>query len=283
MTEAEKRLFVEQKLSEPSEYEYQYVAFLDMLGFKSICGEGKLNCSQIKAVFNDIELLKMQFNNFSKLILPEDFYQKTDFTIMSDSIVISAPHSDLGLLFILYLSSIIQNMLLQNGILLRGGIAEGEHFKLDNIMFGPALICAYSIESNMAVYPRIVLSDSIVSSLIEKGVFNKKSVQDYIAKYKNGNENPDDKNDDAVTTQIKLLVTVGSEDSFCFVNQFNTIELMSLSKEKKDKIASVINEGLSNQDNGIIAKYHWLDNHYKKCMSCHQKNIHVCWGGIIHA
>lgn len=56
--------------------------------------------------------------------------------------------------------------LLTHGILVRGGLAIGDLYWDANQMFGPALIRAYELENNFAVYPRIVL-DEVVSDLVK--------------------------------------------------------------------------------------------------------------------
>ena len=49
--------FVERKLCEPNQYKITYIAFLDILGFKEKCSKKELSCEEIKAIFNDVELL----------------------------------------------------------------------------------------------------------------------------------------------------------------------------------------------------------------------------------
>ena len=260
--------FIKNTLSEPSDYINSYVAFLDMLGFKGVCGKKVLNCAEIKAIFNDIELLKMQYDNgFSELIIPDNVRKNTTFTIMSDSVVVSAPDNDDGLLFILYLCSFIQNLLLKNKILLRGGIARDEFFKCENIMFGPALVEAYSIESSLAIYPRIVLADSIINDLKNRGAFAKKGVQDCIKKYVSSKINADSDGATAheAFTQIELLIKKSSEDSLYFVHYFNPLEMIRLRRDMtvRTVIDTVIKEGLAHKDEKIQLKYHWLDEYYR--------------------
>jgi hypothetical protein len=55
--------------------------------------------------------------------------------------------------------------LLETGIAVRGGMTIGDLYWDANQVFGPALVRAYDLESNFAIYPRIVL-DSFVIELI---------------------------------------------------------------------------------------------------------------------
>ncbi len=263
--------FMENTLSEPSDYINSYVAFLDMLGFKEACGKKTLSCSEIKAIFNDIELLKMQYDGgFSGMVIPADVRKNTTFTIMSDSIVISAPDNDDGLLFILYLCSFIQNLLLKNKVLLRGGIARGEFFKCRSVMFGPALVEAYNIESSLAIYPRIVLAESIVKGLNDRGAFAKKNVQDYIKKYINSQtgESLGESTDHKDFTQIELLTKRSAEDSLYYVHYFNPLEMLKLRHDEisRNIINTVIKNGLAHHNEKIKLKYQWLDEYYQSCI-----------------
>ncbi|MBR3095873.1 MAG: hypothetical protein IKH12_09815 [Clostridia bacterium] len=280
------RQFIENKLSEPHEYSDRYVAFLDMLGFSDMCGNKKMDCFEIKAVYNDIELLKLKYDIFAGVVISDEIRNGTDFTFMSDSIIISAPHSDPGLLFILYLCSFIQNMLLQQGILLRGGIADGEFFKLDSIMFGPALISAYTIESKTAIYPRIVLSGRIIDELKIKGLFKKKTVEDYIARSQRETEKGEYiESVDDVYTQIETLIKQSSEDAYYFVNHFNLMEMLILSQNqaKKEKVNLIIKNGLSQKSDRIKQKYQWLENYYNSSLESYKKVFHFSLEGLINA
>ena len=231
------------KLNEPNEYKNCYVAFLDMLGFKKLCYEKIFDCGMIKAVFDDIDLLINTMNeNVLNIFIPESIIKEIEFGIMSDSVVISVPHDRMGLIALLYLCSRVQTMLLSNGISLRGGIAQGEFYKLNNIMFGPALVDAYILETE-AINPRIVISDDIIDELKNSGVYQNKEHR----------------------TQLDLLIICDKDDSKYFVNYFNTIELISISHNaynKKQRIESVINDGLKNEDRKVRAKYTWLSNYY---------------------
>ena len=55
-----------------------------------------------------------------------------------------------------------QGELLNQGILIRGGIAYGDIYFDKNRIYGPALNHAYELESKYAIYPRIVLSPDLI-------------------------------------------------------------------------------------------------------------------------
>lgn len=51
------------------------------------------------------------------------------------------------------------------GLFVRGGVSVGDFYINDDIVFGPALLYAHYVESNLACYPRIVLDDKTVNRL----------------------------------------------------------------------------------------------------------------------
>lgn len=55
------------------------------------------------------------------------------------------------------------------GVLTRGGIAVGLHHGSAEIVAGPALMDAHEIEQNLAVYPRIVLSERALETVRRDG------------------------------------------------------------------------------------------------------------------
>lgn len=55
------------------------------------------------------------------------------------------------------------NPLLKSGLLCRGAIVRGKLFHRDNMVVGPALIAAHKMENTLAVYPRILIAEDLVT------------------------------------------------------------------------------------------------------------------------
>ena len=73
---------------------------------------------------------------------------------------------NLNLLYIcLYNTSLSLLRILQQGFLVRGGATLGDCFIDDFGFFGPAVECAYGLESEQAVYPRVLLNNEIGADL----------------------------------------------------------------------------------------------------------------------
>ena len=138
-------------------FEMNYVAFLDILGFKEMVRESisdpngghlaKLYRCHAKAralIASDPELEIIQF---------------------SDSIVTSKPYSENGFKIFSKIVADYQKNLLLEGVLCRGGISRGEHYSRDSFMMSNGLISAYFLESTTARFPRVVVSDELLGLL----------------------------------------------------------------------------------------------------------------------
>lgn len=141
--------------------EIHFVAFLDILGFKSIVdkeiatGSGKyleklFRCHHKCAEFfkSDPSLNIIQF---------------------SDSIVISRPYDASQFTSFIINIAEYQRYLLDEQLLCRGGVAINQHFTNGNFTFSAGLIDAYNVESQSARYPRIVISPDVVDLIYPNG------------------------------------------------------------------------------------------------------------------
>lgn len=164
-------------------YERRLIAFIDILGFKDIVKQSETDTSKIELIYSVLEYLKdwektekwdLKFveieesaqykgvNNF-------DLRGKTNTTTFSDSIVVSVKVDDnvneMASTLIVNLAY-IGTVLLEKGILFRGGLTIGNIIHVDNgTVFGQGLIDAFMLETRSAKYPRIVLSDKLLNEL----------------------------------------------------------------------------------------------------------------------
>jgi hypothetical protein len=79
---------------------------------------------------------------------------------------LSAKNDEAGLPYLLYSAAALVAELFLRGIFCRGGITNGELHHRSDAIFGQALIDAYYIESRLAVFPRIVVTESIVENFV---------------------------------------------------------------------------------------------------------------------
>lgn len=138
----------------PLELKQHYVAFLDVLGFKDMVE------SDIKD--NDHAFLSKLFrcHQGAAAIFQDD--PNCSITQFSDSIVVAKPYEDSA--FDGFISSVAQyqRLLLDEGLICRGGIAVNKHFSNGTFTFSAGLIDAYMVESKSARYPRVVVSKEVL-------------------------------------------------------------------------------------------------------------------------
>lgn len=146
------------------------IAFLDILGFKNMINTKAFE--EIRNIFSTI----MPEHDFSiafshaaedtedSLIRYNEALSEIRMHIMSDSIILAVPSGKSeALAAIIDICDAIQEQLydLDPPVLLRGAIAEGEFYLDEQLIFGKGLVDAYIAQENYAIYPRIIISDTV--------------------------------------------------------------------------------------------------------------------------
>jgi hypothetical protein len=151
------------------------VAFLDILGFKKLIdehfsGKDKQSLILLKKALKEAEQIAIVY---SKQYLKQ-FNIRFSFRQFSDCVCISMPlKQDFTTLetygIFINVVRLYQLILLDNRILVRGGIAVGGHFENSNIIFSEGLVRSYKLESQNAIYPRILIDKELLF-LIQKNL-----------------------------------------------------------------------------------------------------------------
>lgn len=249
------------------EYSNRIVAFIDILGFKSMVYKSENNIdiknvikkslkyfkkweSSTRWGLKNIEIEESAQKNLKKF----DIREKTTCTCFSDSIVISVEVKDKNINEVF--STLVANIadmgeyLLTQGILIRGGITIGNlYHDSGDMIFGSGLIESYQIESSLAKYPRIVLSDKLIKKL-NYPIHHKSDFypyHQYIDRFSDG--------------------TVGFHQMIVLqVVQNSTVMTDKQLTEHLDLIRNVIIKGLDSNFNNpnVYEKYAWLKEEYEK-------------------
>jgi len=139
------------------EYENRYVAFIDILGFKDLIASSLKSSDVFGKIVNSLRQIA-KFTLEKPLSGDGSDLKAQNF---SDCIVVSANLSANGLWHLLLSIDDLFWSLSEFGVLLRGGTSKGFLYHDEDIVFGPALVHAYHLEQNVAVYPRIVVSRQV--------------------------------------------------------------------------------------------------------------------------
>lgn len=248
-------------------YEKRLLAFIDILGFKEIVIQSEKETYKIELLYEvlnylktweiskswDLKFVEIEEDAQKKGVSNFDIRGKTNTTCFSDSIVVSVKVQDdineMASTLIVNLAY-IGSVLLEKGILFRGGITVGNIIHHENgTVFGQALIDAWQLESQSAKFPRIILSNKLLSELnypIE-AKRNRYPYHQYIDRFDDG------------CVGFHQMIYYQVIESWIEM----TPEKLRVSLEK---IRKVIVNGLDGtfENPNIFEKYNWLKNQYNR-------------------
>jgi hypothetical protein len=146
---------------EAAAYSEKYVLFLDILGFseKVIQADSDLEArGEVKKVLEIIKDTLCDNPNSGHI-----------FTYFSDCIVVSSNRSLEGLREITTSIRWLTFNLLNRGYFVRGGLTVGLIYHDKEFVFGLPLIAAHKLESEESIYPRTILSETVLEDLRSYG------------------------------------------------------------------------------------------------------------------
>lgn len=140
-----------------------FCAYLDILGFSD-----KIIKNDIPFFNNYIFTLNSELKYLEKKhdLSNKKGYKSFDLKIFTDNFVFGQPwfdqygESELGTLF--QVLSHLQLTFAKSDIFIRGAISMSELYMDNNMVIGPALIESYKLESEKAIYPRIIMSKDVI-------------------------------------------------------------------------------------------------------------------------
>lgn len=233
------------------------VCTIDMLGFSQMIIES-CNNKYGNDLLKEINFLI----NKNKQCIIKNKYSQGKIKIYTDNMIVGYPIKDDGeeaLNEILDNVSEYQFNLALEGFFVRGGVSVGDFYINEDIVFGPALLDAHYIESNLACYPRIVLDDKAVNKL-----------RKYISNY------------DIAPQQNKILI---DSDGQWFLNYLNTIfkyytecnnkyefEKMQIELLYKHKVKIEEMLELNKENIRVWDKFVWVANYHNYFCNINFKN-----------
>jgi hypothetical protein len=150
-------------------YEVGLVTYVDILGFRELIDTktaGEISRT-IRVVKEEVQpQFKFGFKKKLKGVPDVEYVNFSDLTIISTPLRrLEAP--PLGSLFhqLIRLVHAQAILLIEEGILIRGGITVGNLVKSWGQLFGPAIVRAYEIESEIAKHPRVVIGKEVFTEL----------------------------------------------------------------------------------------------------------------------
>jgi len=147
-------------------FQDRYIAYVDILGFSSLVSRIAEDRNLFALIRDTLKHLNEQTNNVrqyrrrkrdpkhAQIVRPTNLQM----TAFSDCYVIS---ETTPAWHVVAAVQALGARLLRAGILTRGAIVRGKAYHNSRILFGPAIIEAYQLESGVAVYPRILVTEEV--------------------------------------------------------------------------------------------------------------------------
>ena len=147
-------------------FQQRFIAFVDILGFKNLVARMSEDEHLFRSVRDALKHLDTQSRNFRAYrkrprnnaiasLTPKTDLQMTAF---SDCYVLSEVFPAWHVVAAV---QALGSRFLAEGILTRGAVVEGPAYHNGPVVFGPGVVDAYEVESGMAFYPRIIVSENV--------------------------------------------------------------------------------------------------------------------------
>jgi len=246
-------------------YENCFVAFLDILGFRSKILDSRNNDETLKILIESLNTCGAfpsrgekisESRNSRRIFVQGRFFSDTILFFLKVK-----PH-DLTQLFIII--RYLQDRLWEKKICLRGAVTLGEMYwpsKGKSISLGPALIEAYDLETKVAIYPRILISQKLYKYIIDYDLHAVPFAQsgqliDFIRRDFDGIYFLD---------LLNTKVTRTVDEEFNNSNSVFTIQWTAEAENSYtnilNKIDALINENIECKNEKISQKYKWLKSY----------------------
>lgn len=134
--------------------------------------------------------------------------------------------------------------MVDNDILVRGGIARGQLIHDRTMVVGPAMVRAYQLESKEAKYPRIIIEKDLKEQI-------EADIEDYVINQLGLPEIPE---------QDKLFKT-DAEDGWCYLDYVNPPSDYFGFLDPEDHLKALekmVQKGLQSDKEEVRNKYPWL-------------------------
>lgn len=148
----------------PEQSSPHFVAFIDLLGFSEMVKK------DLEAPLGTQKYMDKLYRIHKKTLELNKSTLDLQLVQFSDSIVIATKFDKANFPLFLKIISEFQYNLIEEGILVRGGITYGKHFYNDGFMYSLGLIEAYQLESKVARFPRVIVSKDLIDLLYEEQV-----------------------------------------------------------------------------------------------------------------
>jgi len=223
-------------IKETLETEPHFIAYFDILGYENMIKAG--GEEKIKSLLSIIDesvkgamVLAYTFNEIGTNIKMKVFSDNFFFCTKDDPYIL------------VILISLIQTSLAMNDIFIRGALCYGNIYFDDHYVFGKGIIDAHFLESNIALFPRIILDNTIIKAISPEAGFE--IISDYIYEDFDGNK------------YISYLNNKNDKEKMLNDSEMSFDDILSTHKK-------LIQKNLSSEDKSVLQKYQWCKRYHNK-------------------
>lgn len=153
--------------------EPRIICFLDILGFSEFINhyDKDITSTFLQDIQESFALAREHLLD-NRNIYNKEAIEHLEYQTFSDNVCISIPYFDNENDFLsnfnilsIYVRG-LQMIMMSKGFFMRGGISIGSYYADDNIIFSKGLINAYKLESEKAIYPRILVDKVIIEKIL---------------------------------------------------------------------------------------------------------------------
>ena len=250
-------------------YEDCFLAYLDILGFKNKVKETKTKPEELETLIEALRInTKFTQSDGKKTTSIGTLEIRSSF--FSDSFLFMMKANEENLPHLFLIIRYLQDRLWEHKLCLRGAMVKGKMYWPnigENIILGPAMIKAYKLESEVTIYPRIIVSEDLYRYIKDKKisahpVSEDGELKEFIKKDKDGVYFFDILNPNILRKKGETIITIiKSGKSFRItwdqseVSNYENI----ISAVKK-----IVKNGKRNQNPVVKQKYSWLSSYLEE-------------------
>jgi len=250
-------------------YEDCFVAFLDILGFKSKVLGSQNNPDILKDIIQSLNIVNA-IPSGDKEVSSGPYGARTiqiRRRFFSDSLVFFLKEKPSDIVHLFLVIRYLQDKLWRRSVCLRGSIVRGQMYWTEednNIAVGQGLIDAHKCESTIAIYPRIVVSEKLYTyierespSAFPFGNDTTTSLVHYITQDADGVHFLDLLHPDVIRTRGETLWRSGNERYSIALDDSSH----SLRQDVLRHVDKIIRDNTGATDEKVRQKYAWLQTY----------------------
>ena len=153
------------------EYTECFLVYLDILGIKKLVSEFDNKQELIKNLINVLKINTKFVNSNQKMTTAGNINIRSWY--FSDSFVFLMKDQPENLSHLFLIVRYLQDRLFGEGYLLRGAIVKEKMYYPEddeNVLLGQGMIDAYKLESEIAIYPRVVISEKLLNYIKKEDI-----------------------------------------------------------------------------------------------------------------